>query len=161
MNALAPIHTALGNSALALRYMQHVMKAWSLLTAEDAHPETASCFSNIASFLQKAGNLGQAISFYELALQVNRQLLGADHALTTMIQEHLVGNYEQAGRHRDALTAAKAVYKFYQSHLGEEHQKTTRALESLKTLTALCVAMAKKAKKSLVPPQEAMSGATA
>ncbi len=138
----------MGNSAVALRYMEYVLGKWAVLAAAEdggsgtaVHPETPSCLSNIASFLHKSGALEKACEFHERALAINVRLLGDKHALSIMLHDQLAQAHRALGRADRALSHAQVVHGYFEASAGPKHERTLAALQRVQEVTAELSAM--------------------
>ncbi len=129
---------------MALRYMRHMLRHWSQLTAEGGHAETVGALSSLASFLERAGRPAEAAGWSERALALNVRLVGEQHPVSAMLHEQLLRNLRARGLLRAALPHARAVQRFAQASVGPDHADTQEALAQLKELTAACVAEARR-----------------
>jgi tetratricopeptide (TPR) repeat protein len=95
------------------------------------HPDTATCYNNLALDLQYQGRSGEAEPLYRKALAVREEVLGPRHPDTAHSYNDLATNLEAQGQYREAEQLHRKALAMDEEVLGPHHPDTARNYNNL------------------------------
>jgi tetratricopeptide (TPR) repeat protein len=95
------------------------------------HPDTASCYNNVAASLDAQGKHKQAEESYRQALAIYGKVHGEEHPDTALCYSSLASSQQHQGKLTEAEEGYRKALEIYRKRVGEEHPDTARSYSSL------------------------------
>jgi len=109
--------------ARALPLRQNRLKWCREILGED-HPDTATCYDNVADNLDDQGKYGEAGPLYQKALDIRRKVLGEDHPDTAQSYNNVADNLNDEGKYVETGPLYQRALDIRRKVLGEDHLDT-------------------------------------
>jgi tetratricopeptide (TPR) repeat protein len=97
----------------------------------EEHPDTATCYNEVAYSLNGQGKYPEAAESFGKALSIRRQVLGKEHPDTANSHNSLGYNLHHQGRYAEAAEEFRKALAIRRQVLGEEHPDTVRTYHNL------------------------------
>ena len=92
------------------------------------HVEVANVYNNIGNVLFKAARYAEAVKPLEIAIDLRRQLLGANHPDTLTTQLSLAISRSHVGQLEESIAELRTIVAGFEKELGRNHWRTANAL---------------------------------
>lgn len=99
-----------------------------------AHPQVASLWSNIGTFLNELGRNEESIQASRRGLEIRRQLLSPDHPDLAKSYNTLGNAYADLRRPDAALDSYRTAYEIFRRRYGMDHPMTPGVLNNIANL---------------------------
>ncbi len=116
--------------ASALVLWQERLK-WCREVLDGNHPDTASCYSDIAVNLQAQGKYAEAGPLSQKSLDMRRKVLGEDHPDTARSYQIVAVNLQAQARYAEAEQLFQKALNIQRQILGEDHPDTAQSRNNL------------------------------
>lgn len=95
------------------------------------HPDTAENLNNLALVLMTGGQLEQAESLYNEALDMNRRLYGSSHPAIALSLSNLAEIHRSQGKLEQAASDYREALAMQRELLGQQHPEVARLMNNL------------------------------
>ena len=99
-------------------------RRWCEQTLGETHPDTASCYNNLAHNLNLLGKNSESLLLYQKALEIRRKVLGEEHPSTGASYNNLASILQDQAKHAEAHPLYQKGLDIRRKVLGEEHPST-------------------------------------
>ena len=100
-------------------------------TSQERAVAVAEVYHNLALVYYGQGNYENALEYYEKALKISEEKLGADHPNTAATYNNLAVVYDDQGNYEKALKYYEKALKVYEEKLGADHPDTAATYNNL------------------------------
>ena len=119
-----------GKYALAQPLYEKALAIYRRLLTDD-HPDTATCYNNLANNLNAQGKYALAQSLYEKALEIHRRLLTDNHPDTAGNYNNLANNLNAQGKYAQAQPLFEKALEIRRRLLTDDHPRTATCYNNL------------------------------
>jgi len=130
MHGQAEALLAQGKYAAAQLVCEKALEIRRRLLTDD-HPDTAACYSNLASSFNFQGNYAHAQPLYEKALEIDRRLLTDDHPNTAACYNNLAYNLWKQGKYAQAQPLFEKALQIFRRLLTDDHPATASSYNNV------------------------------
>jgi tetratricopeptide (TPR) repeat protein len=119
-----------GRHREALPLLEQVRAIYRKVLGEE-HPDTATCYNNVAFVLNAQGRYQEAEEGFQKALAIQRKVLGEEHPSTATSYDNLARNLNAQGRYQEAEEIYQKALAIRRKVLGEEHPSTASSYNNV------------------------------